>query len=161
MAIAAELLSPTNPPSAADCWPSVSDAVASETRVTAAAAAVAAAAAAADSIIIAVDTAAVNPVDTAVPAPLATAAGNNDDDARTTSKRASVISSAAKISLRAYFEEADWLLNKALPRGAEFLCGPLGDIMRQYCLKKLQVARQLLNYKKGRYLNTQVSILLN
>ncbi len=33
--------------------------------------------------------------------------------------------------------------------------------MRQYCLKKSQVARLLLNYKKGRYLNTQVSILLN
>ncbi len=33
--------------------------------------------------------------------------------------------------------------------------------MRQYCLEKSQVARELLNYKKGRYLNTQVSILLN
>ncbi len=71
----------------------------------------------------------------------------------------SVISSAAKISLHAYFEGADWPLNKALPRGAEFLCGPLGDIVRQYCLEKTQVARQLLNYKKG--MNTQVSILLN
>ena len=72
-----------------------------------------------------------------------------------------MISSAAKISLCAYFEEADWPLNKALPRGAEFSCGLLGDIVRQYCLEKSQVARQLLNYKKGRYLNTQVSILLN
>jgi hypothetical protein len=61
----------------------------------------------------------------------------------------------------AYFEEADWPLNKALPRGAEFSCGPLGDIVRQYRLEKSQVARQLLNYKKRRYLNTQVSILLN
>ena len=33
--------------------------------------------------------------------------------------------------------------------------------MREYCLKKLQVARQLLNYKKGKFMNTQVSILLN
>ena len=80
---------------------------------------------------------------------------------RVTWQRASVICSAAKIALRAYFVEADWPLNKALPRGAEFACGPLGDIVRQYCLEKSQVARQLLNYKKGRYLNTQVSILLN
>jgi hypothetical protein len=114
-----------------------------------------------DLIIIAVDATAVNAVDTAVAAPLAAAAGNNDDDARTTSKRASFISSAAKISLCGYFEEADWPLDNALPRGAEFSCGPLRDIARQYCLKKSQVARQLLNYKKGRYLNMQVSILLN
>jgi hypothetical protein len=73
----------------------------------------------------------------------------------------SVISSAAKISLCAYFEGANWLLNKALSRGAEFLCGPLGDIVRQYCLKKKQVVCQLLNYKKGKFMNTQVSILLN
>ena len=33
--------------------------------------------------------------------------------------------------------------------------------MREYCLKKLQVACQLLNYKKGKFMNTQVSILLN
>ncbi len=44
---------------------------------------------------------------------------------------------------------------------AEFSCGPLGDILRQYFLEKSQVARQLLNYKKRRYLNKQVSILLN
>jgi hypothetical protein len=41
------------------------------------------------------------------------------------------------------------------------LNGPLGDIMRQYLLVKTQVARQLLNYKKEKYLNTQVSIILN
>jgi hypothetical protein len=73
----------------------------------------------------------------------------------------SVITSAAKISLHAYFEGANWPLNKALPRGAEFLCGPLGDIVRQYCLEKTQVAGQLLNYKKGKFMNMQVSILLN
>jgi len=73
----------------------------------------------------------------------------------------SVISNAAKSSLRVYFQGVNWPLNKALPKGAEFLNGPLGDIMRQFCLVKTQVARQLLNYKKGRFMNTQVFILLN
>jgi len=35
----------------------------------------------------------------------------------------SVISNAAKSSLRAYFEGVRWPLNKALPKGAEFLNG--------------------------------------
>jgi hypothetical protein len=48
-------------------------------------------------------------------------------------------SNAAKSSLRAYFEGVNWPLNKALPKGAEFLNGPLGDIMRQFCLVKTQV----------------------
>ncbi len=39
--------------------------------------------------------------------------------------------------------------------------GPLGDIMRQFLLMKMQVACQLMNYKKEKYLNTQVSIILN
>jgi hypothetical protein len=73
----------------------------------------------------------------------------------------SVISNAAKSSLHAHFEGVNWPLNKALPKGAEFLNGPLGDITRQFCLVKTQVVRQLLNYKKGRFMNTQVSILLN
>ncbi len=73
----------------------------------------------------------------------------------------SIISNATKSSLRAYFEGVNWPLNKALPKGAEFLHGPLGDIMRQFCLVKKQVARQLLNCKKEKYLNTQMSILLN
>ncbi len=64
-----------------------------------------------------------------------------------------VISNTAKISLRVYFEGSDWPLNKALPRGAEFLCGPLGNIVRQHFLEKMQVACQLLNYKKGILLN--------
>ncbi len=67
----------------------------------------------------------------------------------------SIISNAAKSSLHAYFEGVNWPLNKALPKVAEFLNGPLGDIMRQFCLVKMQVARQLLNYKKGRFMNTQ------
>jgi hypothetical protein len=71
----------------------------------------------------------------------------------------SMISSAAKTILHAYFERVDWPLNKALPRGAEFLNGLLGDIVKQHGLEKAQVARQLLNYKRGKY--TQVSILLN
>jgi hypothetical protein len=49
----------------------------------------------------------------------------------------SVVSNAAKSSLRAYFEGVNWPLNKALPKGAEFLNGPLGDIMRQFCLVKM------------------------
>jgi hypothetical protein len=73
----------------------------------------------------------------------------------------SVISIAAKSSLRAYFEGVRWPLNKALPKGAEFLNGPLGDITRQFLLVKSQVARQLLNYKKKKFMNMQVSILLN
>ena len=48
----------------------------------------------------------------------------------------SIISNAAKSSLCAYFEGVNWPLNKALPKGAEFLNGPLGDIMRQFCLVK-------------------------
>ena len=40
----------------------------------------------------------------------------------------SVISYATKSYLRAYFEGVRWPLNKALPKGAEFLNGPLGDI---------------------------------
>jgi hypothetical protein len=75
----------------------------------------------------------------------------------------SVISIATKSSLRAYFEGVRWPLNKALPKGAEFLNGPLGDITRQFLLVKSQVACQLLNYKKEKFMNTQVSIsiLLN
>jgi hypothetical protein len=73
----------------------------------------------------------------------------------------SVISNAAKSSLCAYFKGVRWPLNKALPKGAEFLNGLLGDIMRQFLLVKTQVARQLLNYKKEKFMNTQVSILLN
>jgi hypothetical protein len=48
-----------------------------------------------------------------------------------------------------------------LPKGAEFLNGPLEDITRQFCLVKTQVVRQLLNYKKEKFMYTQVSILLN
>ncbi len=136
MTITADSSPPTGPPLAAD---RVAAGVAAALEMSITAAAVVASApvatvAAADSIIIAADAAAVNTADAVVDAPLATAAGNNVDDGRTTSKRASVISSAAKISLHAYFEEADWPLNKALPRGAEFTCGPLENIVRQYCL---------------------------
>ena len=42
----------------------------------------------------------------------------------------SVISIAAKSSMRAYFEGVNWPLNKSLSKGAEFLNGPLGDIIR-------------------------------
>jgi len=73
----------------------------------------------------------------------------------------SVILNAAKSALRAYFEGVIWPLNKALPKGAEFLNGPHWDITRQFCLVKMQVACQLLNYKKEKFMNIQVSILLN
>ena len=129
MVIAAEMLSLTGSPSALD-WVAIGIAAAI---VASAAIAVVAAA---DSIITAPNATAVNTANAAVATPLAALAGNNDENAITTLKRASVISSIAKISLRAYFEEADWPLNKALPRGAEFACGLLGDIVWQYCLKK-------------------------
>jgi hypothetical protein len=98
--------------------------------------------------------------------PSPTALGNNADDggAENTSVQVavvSVISNAAKSSLRAYFKGVNWPLNKALPKGAKFLNGPLGDIMRQFLLVKSQVAHQLLNYKKEKYATTQVSIILN
>ncbi len=58
-----------------------------------------------------------------------------------------IITSAAKSSMCEYFEGINWPLNKALPRGAEFMSGLLGNIVRQYCLRKTQVVHQLLNYK--------------
>jgi hypothetical protein len=73
----------------------------------------------------------------------------------------SVILNAAKSSLRAYFEGVNWPLNKALPKWAEFLNGPLGDTMRLFHLVKKQVVHRLLNYKKGKFMNLQVSVLLN
>jgi hypothetical protein len=60
----------------------------------------------------------------------------------------SVISSAAKLSLHAYFERVNWPLNTALPRGAEFLDSPLENIANQHGLGKLQVEHQLLIYKR-------------
>jgi hypothetical protein len=62
---------------------------------------------------------------------------------------AAVISHAAKLSLRAYFERVGWPLNKVLPRGEAFYSGDLGMIVREHCLIKMQVSRQLLNYKKS------------
>ena len=163
---------PSGLPSAADCSPRVSVAVASEMS-----AAFTAAAAVASTIVATADATAVNATAAAAhnptrhhhpsPPTLPTAiiaSGDVVKAAETTSKQdavSSVISSTAKISLCAYFEGANWPFNKALPRGAEFSCGPLGDIVREYCLEKSQVARQLLTYKKGKFKNTQVSILLN
>ena len=55
--------------------------------------------------------------------PIAAVNGNAVEVAGTTSKQVttSVISSAAKLSLCAYFEGDKWPLSKALPRGNEFL----------------------------------------
>jgi hypothetical protein len=67
----------------------------------------------------------------------------------------SVISNAAKSSLRAYFEGVNWPLNKALSKGVEFLNGLLGHIMRQFLLMKTQVeSMPFLSYTTlldGRY----------
>ena len=57
--------------------------------------------------------------------------------------------------------DEDWPLNRALPRGAAFFSGLRDEIATCYQLTKVKVARQLLNNKKVKYLNTQVSILLN
>ena len=98
------------------------------------------------------------------PSPAALMDDADDGGAGNTSVQVAIVSvilNAAKSSLRAYFEGVNWPLNKALPKGAEFLNGPLADIMRQFCLVKTQVAHQLLNYKKGTFMNMQVSILLN
>ncbi len=64
--------------------------------------------------------------------PSPAALGNNADNggAGNTPVQAavvSVISNATKSSLRAYFEGVNWPLNKALPKGAEFFNGSLGD----------------------------------
>ena len=120
-----------------------------------------AAAAAASTIVATADAAAVNATAAAAhnptrhhhpsPPTLPTAivtSGDAVEAVKTTSKQdavSSVISSTAKISLRAYFEGANWPLNKALPRGAEFSCGPLGDIVREFCLVKSQDCTILIN----------------
>jgi hypothetical protein len=67
--------------------------------------------------------------------PSSTALSNNADDggAENTSVQVAIVSvilNATKSSLHAYFKGVNWPLNKALPKGAEFLNGPLGDIMR-------------------------------
>ena len=60
-----------------------------------------------------------------------------------------VISSDAKASLQAYFDEEEWPLNRALSRGADFFSGWLGEIGTCYQLTKTQVAQQLPNIKRG------------
>jgi hypothetical protein len=176
MAIAAELLSPSGPPSAAD-WAAVSIPAAAEMSILAAAIVASAAVAITsddnDNQLSAGDiasslTAAEASLLLCAPLSVATTAtnskinqelvgGNVVKGAGTTT--CIIVTGAAKTSLSDYFG-VNWLLNKALPRGAEFMCGPLGDIVRQYNLQKTQVVCQLHNYKKGKFLNMQVSILL-
>ena len=72
--------------------------------------------------------------------------------AETTSKRdavSSVISSTAKISLRAYFKGANWPLNKALPRGAEFSCGPLGGYREGVLSRKIAGSMSATKLQEG------------
>jgi hypothetical protein len=47
--------------------------------------------------------------------------------------------SDAKSSLRAYFEEEEWPLNRALLRRDDFFSGRLGGILTRYQLTKMQV----------------------
>ena len=110
MVIAADSSPPTGLASAA-YWVDAGVAATLETSVTAAtvvASAPVAVVATTDSIITAAAATAVNVADhAAVAVPLATKARNKDDNAMTMSKQASVISCATKISLHAFFEEAD------------------------------------------------------
>jgi len=69
------------------------------------------------------------------PSPAALVDDADNGGAGNTSVQVAIVSvisnsNAAKSSLRAYFEGVNWPLNKALPKGAEFLNGPLGDIIR-------------------------------
>ncbi len=69
----------------------------------------------------------------------------------TTTNQSSVvvtITNAAKTSLHAYFTSVKWPLNKALPKKAACLDSTLGNIMSEFHLVWLQIAQQLLNYKK-------------
>jgi hypothetical protein len=136
MAIAAEPLLPSGPPSVAD-WVAISVAVASETRVTAATLVASAAIAAAitnnDVATTATDNEENDNNNVRIhppPQPTAAVGGNTVKVAETTLRQvsvSSVISNTTKISLRAYFEGSDWPLNEALPKGAEFLRGPFGE----------------------------------
>ncbi len=56
-----------------------------------------------------------------------------------------------KISLLAHFQRVNWPLNNILPRGEAFVCGEIGNIVKEFGLSKAQVSRQLLNYKRERF----------
>jgi hypothetical protein len=80
------------------------------------------------------------------------ASGDAVEAAETTSKRdvvSSVISSTAKISLRAYFEGANWPLNKALPRGAEFSCGLAGEYREGVLSRKIAGSTSATKLQEG------------
>jgi hypothetical protein len=65
------------------------------------------------------------------------AAASGTTAAVTMSQR-TAISSDAKSSLQAYFEEEEWLLNRELSKGAGFFSGWLGEIVTGYQLAKMQ-----------------------
>lgn len=71
-----------------------------------------------------------------------------------------IITNDAKLSLRAYFIDENWPLNRNLPLGAAFNTGALADIMNKFGLNRAQVARQLNNYKKTKYQHTQLNIIM-
>ncbi len=154
------MLSPSGLPSAPDCSPRISVAVASEMS-----AASTAAVAIASTIVATADAAAVNATAAAAhnptchhhpsPPTLPTAivaSGDAVEAAETTSRpdaMLSIISIAAKISLRAYFKGANWPLNKALPRGAEFSCGPLGGYREGVLSRKIAGSMSATKLQEG------------
>jgi hypothetical protein len=60
--------------------------------------------------------------------------------AAVTTSQWSIISSDAKSSLQACFEEEEWPLNRALLREADFFSGRLGKMSICFQLTKMQVA---------------------
>ena len=62
-----------------------------------------------------------------------------------------VISCGAKSFILAYFQRVNWPLNNILPWGEVFVCGEVGNIVKEFGLSKAQVSRQLLNYKRERF----------
>ena len=85
---------------------------------------------------------------------------HNADDVAPMRMRA-VVSCAAKSSLLAYFQRVNWPLNNILLRGVVFVCGEIGNIVKEFGLLKAQVSRQLLNYKRERFRFQQVAIIMH
>ncbi len=52
-------------------------------------------------------------------------------------------------------------MNNILPRGEVFVCGEIGNIVKEFGLSKAQVSRQLLNYKRERFGFQQVAVIMH
>ncbi len=72
-----------------------------------------------------------------------------------------VISCAAKSSLLAYFHRVNRPLNNILPRGEAFVCGEIGNIVKEFGLSKAQVSRQFLSYKREWFGFQQVAVIMH